>query len=111
MKSFHQRQRDRDLDSGSDEPTSSASPTTIGGPSKPEKGDNDSWGDYDFEKEDQSAWRGDHISDDEADEDNQEDASDDEEEAMNDEEIGSSKKKNEDNSKYARQDEEAETPN
>jgi U3 small nucleolar RNA-associated protein MPP10 len=78
-------------------------------PSKPEKGDDDSWGEYDFEKEDQSAWRDDHISDDEADEDKEEgreeDESDDEEEAMNDEEVGSSKKKNEDNSKHARQDE------
>lgn len=71
-------------------------------PSKPEKGDDDSWGEYDFEKEDQSAWRDDN-SDEEADEDKEEDASDDEEEAMNDEEAGSSKNKNEDNSKHAKQ--------
>jgi U3 small nucleolar RNA-associated protein MPP10 len=78
-------------------------------PSKPEKGDDDSWGEYDFDKEDQSAWRDDNSdeeADEEDDEDKEEDASDDEEEeAMNDEEVGSSKKKNEDNSKHARQDE------
>jgi hypothetical protein len=60
----------------------------------------DSWGDYDFEKEDQPTWRNDHISDDQADEDKEEDASDEEEEAVNDEEVGLSKKKNEDNGRF-----------
>jgi U3 small nucleolar RNA-associated protein MPP10 len=71
------------------------------------KGDDDSWGEYDFEKEDQSGWRGKTHKDDDDDAMDEEGTDDEGEEEEGDEEepVDEKKKtsKKEDNSKHAKQ--------